>query len=265
LLRQPIGRNWTIALVAASIATLVLLYTIMSMVQHARNPRDTTIPSWRQLGAGVVKVVRLDEHTEERWIVEDSWATISRLFTGLFFGIVGAVVLGILMGCHKGVESFFAPPLSFLAKVPPTAALAVFFVMVGTDTEMYVAMIAFGILPTLAQAVYLGVRDVPDELLYKAYTLGASNAEVVWNVIFRQMLPKIIDAIRLQIGPAMVYLIAAEMVCGHVGFGYTIRLQSRLLRMDVVYPYLIFLAGFGFAMDYGARRARRALCPWYAG
>jgi NitT/TauT family transport system permease protein len=265
LLRQPIGRHWTIGLVAASIAALVVLYTVVSMIQHARNPKDTTIPSWGQLAQGVARAVTVDERSHERWIAVDAWATGSRLFLGLFFGIAGAVVLGLLMGCHKGVEAFFAPPLSFLAKIPPTAALAVFFVMVGTDTEMYVAMIAFGILPTLAQAVYLGVRDVPDELLYKAYTLGASNGEIVWNVIFRHMLPKIIDAIRLQIGPAMVYLIAAEMVCGDVGFGYRIRLQSRLLNMSVVYPYLAFLAGFGFAMDHGARRLRRALCPWYAG
>ena len=74
--------------------------------------------------------------------------------------------------------------------------LAVFFVMVGTDTEMYITMIAFGVLPVLAQSVYLAVRDVPEERLYKAYTLGASHTEVLWNVIARQILPKVIDALR---------------------------------------------------------------------
>jgi NitT/TauT family transport system permease protein len=155
------------------------------------------------------------------------------------------------------------PPLSLLAKVPPTAALAVFFVMVGTNTEMFVAMIAFGILPTLAQSVYLAVKSVPEELLYKARTLGASRGELVWNVVFRYTLPSIIDSIRLQIGPAMVYLIAAEMVVGDVGFGYRIRLQSRLLNMSVVYPYLALLAAFGFGMDYGLRRLQRWSCPWH--
>ena len=56
------------------------------------------------------------------------------------------------------------------------------------------------------------VREVPQELIDKSYTLGASNLEVVWCVIVRFILPKLLDAIRLQIGPAMVYLIAAEMV-----------------------------------------------------
>ncbi len=58
----------------------------------------------------------------------------------------------------------------------------------------------------------------------------------------------------------MVYLIAAEMVVGDVGFGYRIRLQSKLLNMSVVYPYLAMLAAFGFGMDSLA-----AMAPPHAG
>jgi NitT/TauT family transport system permease protein len=130
---------------------------------------------------------------------------------------------------------------------------------------MYIAMIAFGILPTLAMTVYLSVKEFPDELQYKAYTLGASSPEVIWAVIFRYVFPKLIDAIRLVIGPAMVFLIAAEMLVGDVGFGYRIRLQSKLLNMNVVYPYLAALAGFGFGMDYVLKLIQRKLCPWYEG
>jgi len=110
--------------------------------------------------------------------------------------------------------------------------------------------------------VYLAVKEFPDELLYKAYTLGASHMEVVWSVIFPQVLPRFLDAVRLSIGPAMVYLIAAEMVVGDVGFGYRIRLQSKLMNMSVVYPYLALLAGFGFGMDSLLRWVQRKLCPW---
>ncbi len=249
---------------ALSVVALLGLYTMLSYRQHVKNPDDTTIPTWKQMGGGVKKAVLANSRSGERWVIEDSKATAIRLFLGLSIGVVLAVVLGLLMGCYATFESFLVPPMSLLAKVPPTAALAVFFVMVGTDTEMYVAMIVFGVLPTLSQSVYLAVKEVPDELLYKAHTLGASQPELIWNVIFPAILPKIIDAARLQIGPAMVYLIAAEMVVGDVGFGYRIRLQSKLLNMEVVYPYLALLAAFGFSMDYLTRRTQRALCPWFS-
>ncbi|MEM6731536.1 MAG: ABC transporter permease subunit, partial [Myxococcota bacterium] len=81
----------------------------------------------------------------------------------------------------------------------------------------------------------------------------------------RQILPQFIDSIRLQIGPAMVYLIAAEMVCAGEGFGYRIRIQFKKLDMDVVYPYLVLLAVFGFLMDWLLRKLQERTCPWYVG
>jgi NitT/TauT family transport system permease protein len=265
MLRQPIGPTRGIVLRLLSVLVLLGLYTALSYHQHQKNPNDTTIPSWSQLAEGVKKIVELNPRHHERWIVVDSEATLTRLFLGLGFGVFGAFILGLAMGCSGSLESFFLPPLSLLAKVPPTAALAVFFVMVGTELEMYVTMVAFGILPTLAQGIYLSVRDVPEQVIHKSYTLGASHFEVIWNVIVRQILPKFIDAVRLQIGPAMVYLIAAEMVCAGVGFGYRIRIQFKKLDMDVVYPYLLLLAVFGYLLDWLLVYLQRRSCPWFAG
>ncbi len=246
-----------------AVAVLMGGYAWLSHNQHVRNPDDTTIPTASQLIEGIKNSFQVHPRTQERWVVEDTKATLKRLFLGLAYGISGSIIIGLAMGCFKKIEAFLLPLLTLLAKVPPTAAFAVFFVMVGTDIELYITMIAFGVLPTLSQSIYLSVKDVPAENLYKAATLGSSKGEIIWNVIFSQIRPKIIDGVRLQIGPAMVYLIAAEMIVGDVGFGYRIRLQSRLLDMSVVYPYLVLLAAFGFLMDLILKYTVRFWCPWY--
>ncbi len=263
MLRKPLSKKISLLLGLGAIVGLMGLYTLISYWQHQINPADSTIPTWTQLGDGVRKIIEINPRDNQRWIILDSHATAMRLGMGLVFGILGAVVLGLLMGCFDVWEALLVPPMSLLAKVPPTAALAVFFVMVGTGDNMFVTMIAFGILPSLSQSVYLSVREIPEEMLFKAYTLGATRTELIWDIIFQMILPKILDAVRLQIGPAMVYLIAAEMVVGDVGFGYRIRLQSRLMNMNVVYPYLALLAGFGFAMDYSLRKLQQAGFVWY--
>jgi NitT/TauT family transport system permease protein len=61
----------------------------------------------------------------------------------------------------------------------------------------------------------------------------------------------------------MVFLIAAEWSASDIGFGYRLRMQSRLLNMNVVYSYLIMLGIFGWLADYGLVRLRRWLCPWF--
>ena len=262
MIGRPITRAKAVLLSVLSVLLLLAGYSWMSHRQHQVNPNDTTIPSWSQLAEGVKKFTQTDRKGK-RWIVEDSLATGERLALGLALGIVFGFLIGMLMGCIGPMEAFLQPPISLLAKVPQTAALAVYFVFFGTGMEMYVAMISFGIIPALAVTVFLAIKDIPSEMLDKAYTLGASAFEVAIEVVFKQVLPKFIDAVRLSIGPAIVFLIAAEMVVGDVGFGYRIRLQFKLTNMNVVYPYLALLAGFGFLLDYGLRMLQAKLCPWY--
>ena len=263
MIRRPIKRQSAILLGIVSIALLLGGYTWMSHRQHLTNPDDTTIPTWSQVGKGVVQIFEVNKRSQERWIIVDVKATATRYFLGLGIGATAALFIGLAMGCFARVEAFLQPPLALLAQVPPTAALAVFFVLVGTGQNMYVTMIAFGVLPAMAQTVYLEVKEFPEELLYKTYTLGASRMEVIFSIIFPQVLPRLLDSLRLVIGPALVYLIAAEMVVGDVGFGYRIRLQSKLMNMSVVYPYLALLAGLGFTMDFLLRKVQRRICPWY--
>ncbi|MEM7166941.1 MAG: ABC transporter permease subunit [Planctomycetota bacterium] len=265
MIRSPIRYRTRVILGVVGVLVVALAYTWLSYRQHQINPTDQTIPTWQQLAAGVGKVLEVDEFSGDRWLVTDVKATFYRLFVGMASGVFLSVVLGLLMGCYSAMEALFHPTLSFLAKIPPTAMMAVFFVLVGINFEMYVCMIAFGVMPSLAQTVYLSARnDVPDELIHKSYTLGASQAEVIWNVIYKQTLPKVLDAARLQMGPAMVFLIAAEWMVGAEGFGYRIKIQQRLLDMRVVYVYLIVLGGAGFLLDTALIRLRRRLCPWYA-
>lgn len=263
MIQRPISERTTIVIGVASILILLGLYTILAEHQHAKNPQDSTIPTWTQLKDGFLKAVTPDPVRGERWLVEDVKATGARLLIGLGIGITGAIFIGIFMGCFPVVDAFFLPPLKFFSRVIPTAALAVFFALVGTDMKMYATMIVFGILPGLAIGISMGVKEFPVELNHKIYTLGASDADVICNAVIKHVLPRMIDQIKLSIGPAMVYLIAAELLVGDVGMGYRIRILSRRLDMQVVYPYLVFLAAFGFLIDTALGWLKRLLCPWH--
>ncbi len=258
-------------------------YLYLSHRQHNINPTDTTIPTIQQLLGGIKEICAFHSDNDlmkafgieveedsifkkigSTRIWQDSFATYGRLFKGIILGCIFSTIIGLYMGCYEWLAAFLLPPLSFLSKVPGTAMLAVFFVLVGTGELMFIVMIGFGILPTLTQSIYLSSKnDIHEQEVNKAYTLGASNVEVIWNVVFQQITPAIIDSIRLQFGPAMVYLIAAEMLVGQVGMGYTIRMQQRLLNMSIVYDYIIILGITGLMMDRAMSYIRSYLCPWY--
>jgi ABC-type nitrate/sulfonate/bicarbonate transport system permease component len=279
--KQPISFRRKIFLGIVGVSLLAMTYSHLSHKQHVSNPKDTTLPNIQQLVDGFRHITTPqknalqeafgleDERTpwqkiQDTPLYQDTTATYWRLFVGLAWGCALSVVLGILMGCFASIGALLLPTLALLAKVPGTAMLAVFFVLAGTGEPMFTSMIAFGVLPTLTQAIYLSVKDdVHGEEIDKAYTLGSSNIEVIWDVVRAQIMPRVLDSIRLQIGPAMVYLIAAELLVGQVGFGSQIRVQQRLLNMNIVYDYLFILGVTGLAMDKLMLTLRERLYPWF--
>jgi NitT/TauT family transport system permease protein len=261
MIRKPISIKTSIASTLFALLVIGILYSILSYRQKLFNPNDTTVPNLQQFVDGV-KFVVTPTPSGEILLWHDLKATYFRHFLGITVGVLLSLATGLLMGCYPIIEAAFRLPLAFLAKIPPTAMIAVYFILFGTDLEMFVAMIGFGIFPTLAQSVYLSVKEVPDDAIYKAYTLGASNAELIWNVIFPQILPKFIEAVRLATGPAMVFLIAAEWMVSDVGVGYRLRIQSRLLNMNIVYVYLIALCLTTYLIDWSLKLLKNKLCPW---
>jgi NitT/TauT family transport system permease protein len=252
MIRQPIRRTTRFALFAVAVAALVGGYAWMSHRAHVANPKNKTLPNLSQFVEGWQRMINHEGGIE---FFEDVRASAWRL----------AFVVGLAMGCFPAVEALLLPPISFFAKIPPTAMLAVYFVFFGvTGVQIFVALIAFGIFPTLAQSIAQAAQqDVDEHTINKSYTLGASSFEVVWEVVLRQILPRIIENARLSVGPAMVFLIAAEFALADVGFGYTLRMQSRLQNMNVVYTYLVILAVAGLVIDWLLIQLRRWLCPWF--
>lgn len=276
MIRRPISQAWRIGLGLACVLLLAAWYTYESQERWSAavaeaertstSPKENkTIPRWSQLLATVKFVCTPHERTGEIMLWEDAKVTFLRLFLALAVAVIVSVIVGIAMGCYAPVEAFLLPTLSFLAKIPPTAMIAVFFALLqSSGNKMYLAMLVFGTLPTLAQAVYQAAKnDVPEELVYKAYTIGAHHLEVIWNVIFPQIFPRILEAVRLQVGPAMVLLIAAEWVGTGGGFGYRIRNYFQKTDMTVVFVYCFLLGVAGFLIDAGLTRLRRKLCPWF--
>lgn len=276
-----------------SIGVLIVVYTLLSSAQHVKNPDDRTIPTWNQLLSGLFFLLEQpkeqeinDKHDllkavldgtdieveeknqklgflEKRILWEASTATLSRLFSGLAAGIFAGVLCGLIMGCFLQIDAALSPIMYFASRIIPTAAMPIFFKLTGIDYEMYVAMIVFGSMPIVTLTISKCVQEFPAELRNKAYTLGASHFEVITSAIFPYLLPKLIDLTVLMIGPALVYLIAAEQIVAGEGFGYRIRVLTKATRFEVVYPLIITLTIYASIITFGLHKLRKILCPWY--
>src|SRR4030042_263116 len=125
MIRSPIKKSWKVALGIVAVLAMIGGYFCLSACVHAKIPDDTTVPAWSQFGEGIRRFLTPDAVSGESWLLTDARATLIRLFLGLAVGVIGAITIGLLMGCSKTFVSILLPPLTFLATIPPTAALAV--------------------------------------------------------------------------------------------------------------------------------------------
>lgn len=261
--RQPISSTLAVVVAAVSIIFWLALYQWASNRQTAANEFNTTVPSLLTIFQSFGKLAIPDRYGSI-WLWSDCKITAWRLLLGLGLGVVVSVLLGLSMACFGVIHAFLMPLLSPLAKVPQSAMIPILFLFAGTDIWLFVSLIAIGVLPVLSVAVYqMAMYDVPEEFLDKAYTLGASHGEVVWSVIFPQIVPRIIEAVRLQFGSALQFLIAAELFLASEGIGYRLRMFMRRQEMASISAYIIVLVVTGFVIGYALTFLRKWIAPWF--
>ena len=71
------------------------------------------------------------------------------------------------------------------------------------------------------------------------------------------------NATRLALGTAWLFLIAAEAIAAQEGLGYRIFLVRRYLSMDVILPYVAWITLLAFLLDQLLAWASRLAFPWY--
>jgi NitT/TauT family transport system permease protein len=82
-------------------------------------------------------------------------------------------------------------------------------------------------------------------------------------VILPQVLPRLLDAVRLSLGSAWLFLIAAEAIAATEGLGYRIFLLRRYLAMDVILPYVVWITLLAYVTDLVLRLISRRVFPWF--
>jgi NitT/TauT family transport system permease protein len=82
------------------------------------------------------------------------------------------------------------------------------------------------------------------------------------RLVLPQIMPRLLTCVRLALGPAWLFLIAAEAIASTEGLGYRIFLVRRYLSMDVILPYVAWITLLAVATDWLIVRTSHALFPW---
>ncbi|WP_317933379.1 ABC transporter permease [Halioxenophilus sp. WMMB6] len=243
---------------------LAILYAVGSNARLAANPDDKLLPSASQMGDAINRMaLEPSKRTGEYLFWADTLSSLQRLAKGVLIAATLGLLIGLFTGSLPMIGAGMSPLLTVVSLIPPLAILPILFIVFGLGELSKVILIAIGITPFIARDMQRRAEEIPAEQLVKAQTLGANSAQILVRVMLPQLLPRLIESVRLSLGAGWLFLISAEAIAATDGLGYRIFLVRRYLSMDVILPYVAWITLLAFLVDQILAWSNRRLFPWH--
>ena len=198
--RRPSPRAGQI-LATIPFLALMVAYVTASAVRQAANPQDKLLPGLGQMVAAMHRMAFTQDVASGTYLMLNDTATsLRRLLLGLAIAVAISFATGIAVGMVPYLRRLFVPAIAAFSMVPPLAILPILFIMLGIDETAKVALIVIGTAPFMIRDLILRVEELPRPELIKAQTLGGSTWQIALRVVVPQMLPRLIDSVRLRSG-----------------------------------------------------------------
>jgi NitT/TauT family transport system permease protein len=252
------------------------LYFYTADARHRENPEERVTPTLAQMARGMYDAVMHPAEDDEPLPEGSSWISTVRhsmlwkdtKATGLRFIysmalLFPAVMIGLHMGLFPYVGAFLLRFVLFFDKIIALSLLPILFIAFGIDELSKIMLIVIGVTPTIILDTFNLTRGVPGEQVVKAFTLGARDFDVAYRIVLKQIWPRVLNSIRLNLKAVMLFLFAGEMIASTDGLAYRIALLRRHMGMDVIIPYVLWVALLLFLVDFGMRWINRKLHPWF--
>ena len=253
--------NWMLALLPFIL--IITSYIVVSDIRLEANPKDKIMPSISKILDTTYKYAFEPNRKGDYVLLNDATSSLFRLISGVTLaGIVG-LMIGMNMAMFPGMRSTLSPIVTFLSIIPPLALLPILLITMGTGEVAKIALIFVGTVFMITRDVYRATRALPKEQVTKALTLAATQLEIVYKIVLPQIMPALLNTVRLSLGAAWLFLIAGEAIASTDGLGYRIYLVKRYLAMDAIIPYVLVITMLGFSMDWMLRKFVAWKYAWY--
>jgi len=203
----------------------------------------------------------------------DIWMILLNCFFSIkrvVIGVLLAVVLGIAIGLLRStlppavkrnrlVKLLFEAP-----KFPPPIAWIPFVILFFGIGELSAYVIVFiGAFSPIVTATYEGAEAVPEVLRNVGRSMEIKGLRYLWSIIFKAALPQIFTGIRMGVSMGWMSVIAAEMISGQSGLGYSIQLNRLNMQYELMTLDIVLIGIIGFLLFETTLLLQRKLLPWH--
>ncbi|MGI9384061.1 MAG: ABC transporter permease, partial [Methyloligellaceae bacterium] len=185
-----------------------------------------------------------------------------RALTSFFLACLLGIPLGIVMGWKLPVRQYASAIIGILRPIPPLAwvPLAIL-VFPGVEPSVIFVVFLVAFFATTINSL-LGVRSIHEDYFRAAECLGASQADLLRDVIVPGALPSIFTGLQIAMGAAWFSLVAGEMIAAQYGLGFVIWEAYNLIQYPTIIIGMATLGMVGYASSAMIRVVGDRMMRW---
>jgi ABC-type nitrate/sulfonate/bicarbonate transport system permease component len=147
--------------------------------------------------------------------------------------------------------------------MPKIAFLPVIILWLGVyDVAKITIVVVDAIFPVIAATV-IAIRGVERELIWSARNMGASNRELLTQIVLPAALPQILTGLQVALPLSLIVAVVAEMLMGGYGLGGAMMTASRFANSTSVFAGIVEIAVVGYCLVKVMALVRRRLLIWH--
>ena len=182
--------------------------------------------------------------------------TLYRALVAFAICAVGGVLIGMAMSRNVFAHWFFDPIVSVGFPMPKIAFLPVVILWLGVyDVSKITIIVIDAIFPVIAATV-IAIQGVERELIWSARNMGATNRELLYQIILPAASPQIMTGLQVALPLSLIVAVVAEMLMGGYGLGGAMMTASRFANSTSVFAGILEIAVVG-SLASGCQASRR--------
>ena len=135
---------------------------------------------------------------------------------------------------------FFDPIISVGFPMPKVAFLPVVILWLGVyDVSKITMIVVDAIFPVITATIDRHSAASTQELIWSARNMGASDRELLWQIMLPAALPQILTGLQVALPIALIVAVVTEMLMGGYGLGGAMMTASRFADSRGVFAGIV--------------------------
>ncbi len=236
-------------------APLLLIAVVWEVVTRVGLIAELTLPALSNIIVAFWHLLLQD-------LLYQTGRSIMRGMSALACAIVFGMAAGILMAWYKPVRILLKPVIQCFYPMPKSALIPLVIIWIGLGDSSKITLIFIGCLLPIVVSSFNAARGVDQVLIWSARGMGASESEVLREIVVPASLPEILHGIRVALALSFILMVSSELIIANDGIGFLIGFLGEAGDFRGMFAGAITISMIGFLADRLYLAVTNRLLAW---